>query len=128
MDSYQGVYTTKTALEITMLTFQRSQSIRLINWEQMDWTNKLLRIPAEIMKMKEPHLVPLATQALVLLRALQPVTGQSEYIFPCLFSRSKLISSDTMLYALVRLGYRGQMTVHGSRSTPSTLLNENGHH
>jgi integrase len=128
MDSYQGEYTTKAALEFTMLTFQRSQSIRLAKWEQIDWNNKLWRIPAEIMKMKEPHLVPLATQALDLLRALEPVTGHSEYIFPCLFSRSKPISENTMLYALVRLGYRGRMTVHGFRSTASTLLNENGHH
>lgn len=128
MDSYQGEYTTKAALEFTMLTFQRSQSIRLAKWEQIDWTYKLWRIPSEIMKMKEPHLVPLATQALDILRALEPVTGHSEYIFPCLFSRSKPISSNTMLYALVRLGYRGRMTVHGFRSTASTLLNENGHH
>jgi integrase len=128
MDSYQGEYTTKAALAFTMLTFQRSQSIRLAKWEQIDWTNKLWRIPAEIMKMKEPHLVPLAAQTVDLLRALEPVTGQSEYIFPCLFSRSKPISSNTMLYALVRLGYRGRMTVHGFRSTASTLLNENGHH
>ena len=128
IDSYQGEYTTKAALEFTMLTFQRSQSIRLAKWEQVDWTNKLWRIPAEIMKMKEPHLVPLSTQALDMLRALQPVTSHSDFIFPCLFSRSKPISENTMLYALVRLGYRGRMTVHGFRSTASTLLNENGHH
>ncbi len=128
MDSYQGEYTTKVAMEFTMLTFQRSQSIRLARWEHIDWANKLWRIPAEFMKMKEPHLVPLATQALDLLLALKPVTGHSEYIFPCLFSRSKPISENTMLYALVRLGYRGRMTVHGFRSTASTLLNENGHH
>ena len=128
MDSYQGEYTTKAALEFTMLTFQRSQSIRLAKWEQVDWSNKLWRIPAEIMKIKEPHLVPLSVQALDLLRALEPVTGHSEYVFPCLFLRSKPISENTMLYALVRLGYRGRMTVHGFRSTASTLLNENGHH
>jgi integrase len=128
MDSYQGEYITKAALEFTMLTFQRSQSIRLAKWDQVDWTNRLWRIPAETMKMKEPHLVPLSTQALDLLRVLAPVTDHSEYIFPCLFSRSKPISENTMLYALVRLGYRGRMTVHGFRSTASTLLNENGHH
>ena len=127
MDGYQGEYTTKAALEFTLLTFQRSQSIRLARWEQIDWSNRLWRIPADIMKMKEPHLVPLSTQALDLLQMLQPVTGNSDFIFPCLFSRSKPISENTMLYALVRLGYRGRMTVHGFRSTASTLLNENGH-
>lgn len=128
MDEYQGEYTTKAALEFTLLTFQRSQSIRLARWEQIDWTNRLWRIPAEIMKMKELHLVPLSTQAVDLLQMLEPVTGNSDFIFPCLFSRSKPISENTMLYALVRLGYRGRMTVHGFRTSASTLLNENGHH
>lgn len=128
MDGYQGEYTTKAALEFTMLTFQRSQSIRFAKWEQIDWANKVWRIPAEIMKMREPHLVPLASQALALLEKLVPVTGHSEFIFPCLFSSKRPISSNTMLYALIRLGYRGRMTVHGFRSTASTLLNENGHH
>lgn len=128
MDSYQGEYITKAALTFTLLTFQRSQSIRFARWEQIDWTNRLWRIPAEIMKMKEDHLVPLSTQALDLLRALQPLTGHKDFIFPCLCRRGKPISENTMLYALVRLGYRGQMTVHGFRSSASTLLNENGHH
>ncbi len=127
IDAYQGEYITKAALEFTMLTFQRSQSIRLALWDQIDWTNSVWRIPAEIMKMKEPHLVPLSTQAIGLLKQLQPVTGCSEFIFPCTFKRSKPISENTMLYALVRLGYRGRMTVHGFRTTASTLLNENGH-
>lgn len=128
MDSYLGEFTTKAALTFTMLTFQRSQSIRLARWDQIDWTNKFWRIPAEIMKMKEPHLVPLSTQTLDLLHSLQPVTGHSEFVFPCLFRRSKSISENTMLYALVRMGYHGKMTVHGFRTTASTLLNENGHH
>jgi integrase len=126
MDAYQGEYITRAALEFTLLTFQRSKSIRLAKWDQIDWANRLWRIPAEIMKMKEPHLVPLASQVIDLLRSLQPLTGESEYLFPCLFSRSKPISENTMLYALVRMGYRGTMTVHGFRTTASTLLNENG--
>ncbi len=128
MDSYQGEYTTKAALEFTMLTFQRSQSVRLARWDQIDWGNRLWRIPAEAMKMKEEHLVPLSSQALRLLRSLQPLTGQSEFIFPCLFSRSKPISVNTMLSALARMDFRGRMTVHGFRTTASTLLNEHGHH
>ena len=127
MDSYEGEYTTKSALQFTMLTFQRSQSVRLARWDQIDWVNCLWRIPAEAMKMKEPHLVPLSTQALGILRGLHPVTSHSDFIFPCLFSLTKPISENTMLYALIRLGYRGRMTVHGFRSSASTLLNENGH-
>ena len=126
IEGYQGEYTTKAALEFTTLTFQRSQSIRLARWDQIDWTNRLWRIPAVAMKMREPHLVPLSNQALTILQKLRPLTGDSDFIFPSLFSRSKPISENTMLYALVRLGYRGRMTVHGFRTSASTLLNEQG--
>ena len=125
MDSYQGEYVTRAALEFTMLTFQRTQSILLAQWSQIDWNARLWRIPAETMKMKEPHLVPLSRQAIVLLRALQPLTGHSDFIFKSISYRSKPISGNTMLYALGRLGFRGRMTVHGFRTTASTLLNEN---
>ena len=128
MDCYQGEYITRAAMEFTLLTFQRSQSIRFARWDQIDWSAKLWRIPAEIMKMKDPHVVPLARQTEELLRSIHPLTGQGAFIFPSLTDRAKTISENTMLYALVRLGYRGRMTVHGFRTAASTLLNENGHH
>lgn len=127
MESYQGEYSTKVALEFAMLTFQRSQSVRLARWDQIDWENRLWRIPAKSMKMKEEHLVPLSSQALRLLGSLQPLTGRSEFIFPCIFSGRKPISENTMLNALARMDFRGRMTVHGFRTTASTLLNEHGH-
>lgn len=127
MDAYQGEFVTKAALTFTMLTFQRSQSIRYARWDQIDWSDRLWRIPAEIMKMKEPHLVPLAKQAIELLRAIRPLTSERDYIFPSLRAPGKPISENTMLYALFGMGYRGRMTVHGFRTTASTLLNENGH-
>lgn len=128
MDAYQGEYTTRAAMEFTLLTFQRSQSIRFARWDQIDWNAKLWRIPAEIMKMKEPHLVPMSRQTEELLKKIHPLTGQGDYIFPSMTDRAKTISENTMLYALVRLGYRGRMTVHGFRTSASTLLNENGYH
>jgi integrase len=128
MDAYQGEYTTRAAMEFTLLTFQRSQSIRFARWDQIDWSAKLWRIPAEIMKMKEPHLVPMSRQTEELLKKIHPLTGQGDYIFPSMTDRAKTISENTMLYALVRLGYRGRMTVHGFRTSASTLLNENGYH
>lgn len=128
MDSYQGEYITRAAMEFTLLTFQRSQSIRFARWDQIDWNAKLWRIPAEIMKMKEPHLVPMSRQTEELLKKIHPLTGQGDYIFPSMTDRAKTISENTMLYALVRLGYRGRMTVHGFRTSASTLLNENGYH
>jgi len=128
MDCYQGEYITRAAMELTLLTFQRSQSIRLARWDQIDWNAKLWRIPAEIMKMKDPHVVPLSRQTEELLQSIRPLTGTGVYIFPSLTDRAKTISENTMLYALVRLGYRGRMSVHGFRTSASTLLNENGHH
>lgn len=128
MECYQGEYITRAAMEFTLLTFQRSQSIRFARWDQIDWSAKLWRIPAAIMKMKDPHVVPLSRQTEELLQSLRPLTGHGDYIFPSLTDRAKTISENTMLYALVRLGYRGRMTVHGFRTSASTLLNENGHH
>lgn len=128
MDCYQGEYITRAAMELTLLTFQRSQSIRLARWDQIDWNAKLWRIPAEIMKMKDPHVVPLSRQTEELLQSIRRLTGTGVYIFPSLTDRAKTISENTMLYALVRLGYRGRMSVHGFRTSASTLLNENGHH
>lgn len=126
IDGYEGEFITRAALEFTMLTFQRSQSIRLARWGEIDWGNKMWRIPAIQMKLKQPHEVPLSTQALVLLKQLRPLTGDADFIFPCLFSCERPISENTMLHALARLGYKGRMCVHGFRSTASTLLNENG--
>lgn len=128
MDCYQGEYITRAALAFTLLTFQRSQSIRFARWDQIDWSAKLWRIPSDVMKMKDPHVVPLSRQTEELLQSIRPLTGTGVYIFPSLTDRAKTISENTMLYALVRLGYRGRMTVHGFRTSASTLLNENGHH
>ena len=128
MGSYKGEYITCAAMEFTLLTFQRSQSIRFARWDQVDWSAKLWRIPAEIMKIKDPHVVPLSRQTEELLHSIRPLTGQGDYIFPSLTDRTKSISENTMLYALVRMGYRGRMSVHGFRTSASTLLNENGHH
>lgn len=127
MDAFRGEFVTKAALTFTMLTFQRSQSVRYARWDQIDWSARLWRVPAEIMKMKEPHLVPLARQTIDLLRAIQPLTGERDYMFNSLRCPSKPLSENTMLYALYSMGYRDRMTVHGFRTTASTLLNENGH-
>jgi len=128
IDVYEGEYITRAALLFTVLTFQRSGSIRDARWDQIDIAAQLWRIPAESMKMKEPHLVPLSRQAVTLLNEIRPLTENSGFVFPSLWRRNKSISENTMLYALVRLGYRGRMSVHGFRTTASTLLNENGHH
>lgn len=128
IDGYQGDVVTRIGLRFTALTFQRSRNVRFARWAHIDWAAKLWRIPAEEMKMREAHVVPLSAQSLDLLRELHPLTGQSEFIFPGGISSRKPLSENTMLYALKRLGYVGRMTVHGFRTSASTLLNENGRH
>lgn len=78
------------------------------------------------MKMGEAHIVPLSIQAITVLKDLQLITGNKEYLFPNRNRPITFISENTMLYALYRLGYHSRATVHGFRATASTILNENG--
>ncbi|EQD69672.1 phage integrase family protein, partial [mine drainage metagenome] len=85
------------------------------------------RIPAHKMKMRAPHIVPLSTQAVAILRELEPLTGRRQYVFPSLHSGTRCMSENTVNVALRRMGYdRTMMTGHGFRSMASTLLNEQG--
>ena len=80
-------------------------------------------VPAERMKMKTTHVVPLSTQALAVLRDVRAIGGGSRYVFPGR-NPDKPMSNNTMLFALYRLGYKGKMTGHGFRTVASTILNE----
>jgi integrase len=92
--------------------------------EQPEW-----RIPAERMKMREGHIVPLARQSVNILRGLQPVTGSQRYVFPASGGDRRPLSENTLNGAIRRLGYSGEeMTTHGFRTMASTLLNERGVH
>lgn len=82
------------------------------------------RIPAERMKMRTPHLVPLSRQAVTVLSELREMNGAGRLAFPSTTSREKPMSENTILYALYRMGYPGRATGHGFRATASTLLNE----
>jgi integrase len=77
------------------------------------------------MKMKTPHIIPLAPQAVEVLRALKLLTGNGKLVFPGALDKNKPMSNNTLLYPLYRLGYQGQMTGHGFRGLASTILNEN---
>jgi integrase len=89
-----------------------------------DFGEPLWRIPAARMKMRRDHLVPLAPQAVAVLEALRKRTGNGEYLFPAPTKR-EVISENTLLFALYRMGYHQRATVHGFRATASTILNEN---
>ncbi len=124
IDNYRGEVTTKVAMQLLALTFQRTKEVRFAEWAQFDLEAALWRIPAEIMKMRQAHIVPLSQQALEALRRIQPLTGNSRLVLPSSVNRDRPISENTVIYALARMGYKGRMTGHGFRSVASTLLNE----
>src|SRR6185295_7063461 len=107
-----------------MLTFDRTGELRGARWDEIDLDRAEWRIPADRMKMREPHIVPLPTQPIEALRELGPLTGSRELLFPSVSNPRKPMSENTMLYALYRMGYHSRATGHGFRSTASTILNE----
>jgi integrase len=126
LEAYDGALQTKLAMKFLLLTFVRTGELRGAKWSEIDWDNSEWRIPAERMKMKETHIVPLSRQAKAILKELQPITGQWQYVFPNQQKPSGQMSENTILYALYRMGYHSRATGHGFRSTASTVLNENG--
>lgn len=127
INDYQGHFVTKCALRLAPLLFVRPGELRHAEWSEFDFENAEWRIPAEKMKMRVTHIVPLSTQAISILRELQPLTGQKKYVFPCIRSLSRPMSENTVNAGLRRLGYtKEEMTGHGFRSMASTLLNEQG--
>ena len=117
---------TKIALRLILLTFVRSGELRAAAWSEIHWKKAEWRIPAERMKMREIHVVPLAKQTVRVLRELEKITGSGDLLFPNKQHRSGHMSENTMLFALYDMDYRGKTTVHGFRSTASTVLNEHG--
>lgn len=126
LGAYVGTPVTKLALQLLLLTFVRTTELRAANWQEIDWDKAEWRIPAERMKMREEHIVPLSKQAVVVLRELEKHSGTRPYVFPNEHNPSTFMSENTMLYALYRMGYRHKATGHGFRSTASTILNEHG--
>lgn len=129
MDRYQGNLVTRCALRLTPLLFVRPGELRRAEWTEFDLegAHPQWSIPAAKMKMDAPHIVPLSTQAVAILRELHPFTGRGQYVFPGLHSRARPMSENTVNLALRRLGYSGSdMVAHGFRSMASTLLNEQG--
>jgi integrase len=122
-ESVGGERQTTLALKMVAYTFVRTNELIGARWEEFDLDAKLWVIPAERMKMKAEHLVPLADQALEILTELKVISGNGDYVLQGR-SRFKPVSNNTMLFALYRLGYKGKMTGHGFRSLASTILNE----
>ncbi len=113
------------ALRLLELTFVRTGELTGATWDEIDLDGATWIVPAERMKMKTAHVVPLSTQALAVFRDVLAIGGGSRYVFPGR-NPDKPMSNNTMLFALYRLGYKGKMTGHGSRAVASTVLNEAG--
>lgn len=119
--------TTKLALEFAILTAARTGEVRGATWDEIDLDSCIWKIPAERMKMKMAHTVPLSTQAVAVLHRIKILFGDNGFIFPGIRSATnKQLSENTLLYAMYRMGYHGQATVHGFRALFSTITNEAG--
>ncbi len=127
LSEYDGDKATQLALRLIVLTFVRTQELIGARWEEIDFQKAEWRIPAERMKMDEIHIVPLSQQALFVFRQLRNMNEKSDLVFPSRSNAFKPMSNNTMLFAMYRMGYHSQATVHGFRSTASTILNELGY-
>jgi integrase len=126
MDRYHGNPMIKTAIQLMTLTFVRTAELRMMEWDEINFETKLWRIPAEKMKMAQPHIVPLSRQALQLIEGLRPLTGNKQYVFYN-HSIAKPMSSNALLCVIRTMGYNGKMTGHGFRGLASTTLHEQGY-
>lgn len=122
---YTGHPCTVAALKLTPLVFVRPGELRTAEWAEIDLDAAEWRIPASKMKMKVDHLVPLSTQAVALLRSVQPITGHGRYVFPSLRTGERPMSENTINAALRGLGYSKEVhTAHGFRALARTIMDE----
>ncbi|MCC6165002.1 MAG: tyrosine-type recombinase/integrase [Acidobacteria bacterium] len=127
IDGYHGSFVVRAALQLAPLVFVRPGELRKAEWSEIDLDAAEWRIPAERMKMREAHIVPLSTQAVAILQELRPLTEHSRYVFPSIRTITRPMSDGTINAALRRLGYDSDQHVgHGFRAMASTLLNEMG--
>jgi integrase len=127
LDAYDGDPTTKAALQLLVLTAVRPGELRGARWDEIDTAAATWRIPAERMKMRTEHIVPLSSQSLAVIETMRSLTGDDSLVFPSPYYPGKQLSENTMNSALARMGYKGIATAHGFRSLFSTVANEYGH-
>ncbi len=118
--------TTRCLIEWQLHTMVRPSEAAGSRWEEIDLDNQIWSIPAERMKSKKPHSVPLTVQAIALLEVIKPISSRSEFIFPSDRDPRKHTNSQTANTAIKRMGFDKQLVAHGLRSIASTTLNEEG--
>ena len=125
IDGYQGSFVVKCALQLAPLVFVRPGELRQAEWKEIDLDTAEWNIPAERMKMKVAHLVPLSDRAVEILRELKALTGNSRFVFPSGRSFARPMSNNAVNAALRRMGFeKDEMTGHGFRAMARTILDE----
>jgi integrase len=123
--AYAGHPYTVAALKLSPLVFVRPGELRTAEWAEIDLDAAEWRIPASKMKMKVDHLVPLSTQAVEILRSIQPQTGHGKYVFPGLRTGERPMSENTINGALRAMGYAQEVhSAHGFRAMARTIMDE----
>ncbi len=126
VDEYQGYIANQLALKLALFTLARTNEILQAEWNEFDFENAIWKKPADKVKKREEHTVPLPDQAIALLGRLQAITGHRQYLFPNRTNPSKPASKGVLWKAFVSMGYQGKFSPHGIRGTASTILNEMG--
>lgn len=128
LNRYRGNRVTVIAIQLLLLTFVRTIELRAAAWQEFDLESALWTIPAERMKRRLPHVVPLSSQAVKLLRELEQLTGSTHWLFPNRRDEARCMSATTINRALENMGFAGAnsigFTAHGARGTASTYLHE----
>lgn len=125
IDDFSGSFIVKCAMQLAPLLFCRPGELRHAEWNEIDLDRALWSIPAEKMKLKKPHLVPLPKQAIAIFKALQPLTGDGKYCFPCHRTPLRCMSENSVNAGLRRLGFeKDEITGHGFRAMARTMLHE----
>lgn len=124
VNKYRGSPLTKLAIRLLLLTGVRPGELRHAEWREFDLDTALWTVPADRMKIRKLHLVPLPTQAIQALRELKALTGNSLLLFPSRDDRERPMSENTVNVTFARIGYKGKQTGHGFRHLISTTLND----
>jgi integrase len=126
IEAYKGTPVTRLAIKLLALTFVRTSELIGARWEEFDLQAGQWRIPAQRMKMRTEHIVPLSLQTIQILQILHGITGHSKLLFPGERDHGRTMSNNTILKGLERMGFKGRMTGHGFRGLASTVLHEQG--
>ncbi len=125
IDGYSGTATVRNALLLAPLVFVRPGELRYMEWSEVDFEERQWRLPAEKMKMKQAHIVPLSNQAIEILQDQHELSGRWQYVFPSERSKKRAMSENALNAALRRMGIaKEEMTAHGFRAMARTLLDE----